>query len=455
LDNVNFGPLRRASLLWIAMLALCAVCFGQAAASPSPEQVTVQGTVENAAHTPVADATVSLQGANPASMRNAMTDSGGRFTFQVAKGGSFTLRAEKAGLHSRAMEIVASQGVAVTLVLEGGTAAADAMEFADKPNFTVAGVVDWTAVGGHGSDAILRTTEGLARDTVALKARQGEPNGTGSTAADLHRVAAERAEKAGDALTAVHEFEQAARLDASEENYFAWGSELLLHRAVWQAQEIFGKALGAYPKSARIHTGLGTALFAEAKYDEAARRLCEAADLNPEDAAPYLFLGKIGIVAPTPLPCVEEKLAQYARLQPGNALANYFYAMAILKRQEQAPDPALKLQAEALFSRAVADDAKCGDAYLQLGILSYAKRDVAKAVDYYTKAIEANGQLGEAHYRLGVAYDRLGESEKAKQEFQIHTEIERQQAEAVERQRREVKQFQVVMQGQPGATQTN
>ena len=33
------------------------------------------------------------------------------------------------------------------------------MEFADKPNFTVAGVTDWTAVGGHGSDATLRTSE--------------------------------------------------------------------------------------------------------------------------------------------------------------------------------------------------------------------------------------------------------------------------------------------------------
>jgi cytochrome c-type biogenesis protein CcmH/NrfG len=43
------------------------------------------------------------------------------------------------------------------------------MEFADKPNFTVAGVTDWTAVGGHGSDATLRTSEALARETLALK----------------------------------------------------------------------------------------------------------------------------------------------------------------------------------------------------------------------------------------------------------------------------------------------
>jgi hypothetical protein len=63
--------------------------------------------------------------------------------------------------------------------------------------------------------------------------------------------------------------------------------------------------------------------------------------------------------------------------------------------------------------------------------------------------------LGEAHYRLGVAYDRIGQPEKAKQEFQLHDEIERVQAAAVERQRREVKQFQVVLQGQPGSPSTH
>jgi tetratricopeptide (TPR) repeat protein len=104
---------------------------------------------------------------------------------------------------------------------------------------------------------------------------------------------------------------------------------------------------------------------------------------------------------------------------------------------------------EALLTRAVTIDAKCGDGYLQLGILYSSQRNFQKAIDFYAKAIEANPQLGEAHYRLGVAYDRIGEPAKAKQEFQLHDEIEKQQAAAVEEQRREVKQFLVVLQGQP------
>ena len=59
------------------------------------------------------------------------------------------------------------------------------MEFADQPTFTIAGVTDWTAVGGHGSDSTLRTTETLASETRSLKAKVAD--GTASDAAPSGR----------------------------------------------------------------------------------------------------------------------------------------------------------------------------------------------------------------------------------------------------------------------------
>jgi tetratricopeptide (TPR) repeat protein len=403
------------------------------------------------------------------------------------------------------------------------------MEFADKPDFTIAGVTDWTAVGGHGSDSILRTSEDLARETLALKppaeakqayesearlrealaaapgtfaanhelgafylqagryreaipmlqaAYQADPSNAGNEydlaaalmgaadfsqarehaqkllahqdKADLHRLLGELDEKVSDPLAAVHEDEQAVRLDPSEENYFAWGSELLLHRAVWQAAEVFKQGTRAYPKSARMLTALGTAQFAGALYEDAAASLCAASDLNPADPHPYLFLGRIDMAAPKPLGCVAPRLARLVEEQPQNSLASYLYAMTILKSLESTPDLKALQQAETLLNRAVTIDPKCADAYLQLGILAFSQHQNEKAIGYYTRAIEAQPQLGEAHYRLGVAYDRIGEPEKARQEFQLHDEIEKQQAATVERQRREVKQFLVVLEGQPG-----
>lgn len=501
----------------------------QNASSALPVSAEVRGTVADSAGKPVEEATVRLK-------RNgfpdivAMTNSAGRFAFLGLQAGTYEVSAEKSGQRSG----VVSVGVLkqedqpdLHLVLAPSD---EAMAFADKPNFTVAGITDWTAVGGHGSDASLRTSETLARETTSLK-----PDTSGSTAsaggasetearlraavatapasfeanhqlgkfclskgsyreavspletaykidpsnygneydlvlayegagnvsqarehiqrllaheenADLRRVSGDVDEKLGDSVAAEHEYEQSARLDPSEQNYFAWGSELLTHRAVWPAAEVFRKGSEAHPQSARMLAALGAALFASALYDEAALRLCDSSDLNPADPASYVFLGKIDLAAPEPLPCVEPKLKRFVDQQPSDPRANYYYAMAIWKRQKDSEE---MQQVKRLLAKAVAEDPRFGEAYLQLGNLYFAEHASAKAINFYTKAIDVNPQLSEAHYRLGVAYERGGESSKAKAEFELHDEIEKEQAAIVERQRQEVKQFLVVLQGKP------
>jgi tetratricopeptide (TPR) repeat protein len=473
--------------MFVACMAAMLMPLAMAQTPPTPALV-VEGTVCDANGKPVANAEVRLEEPGKPGVI-AQTDSSGAFAISVLDRGSYTIVADKSGLHSlsRAVPLIPSgERKHFDLVLDqrGMASAAPTapstsspMEFADQPNFTVAGVIDWTAVGGHGSDATLRTSEALARETLTLKpqgdATSAHSDGASSASndradlertreavkrllaqretAELHLQLGELDEKLADPLAAVREYEQAVRLEASEQNYFAWGSELLLHRAVWQAAEVFANGAKAYPGSARMLTALGTSLFASARYDEAALRICEASDLAPADAEPYLIMGKIEMAAPSPLPCVEERLARFVKQQPNDALANYFYAMAIRKRQEVPPSPHDEQEVEALLNSAVTIDTKCADAYLQLGLLHFSRRDYNKAIFYYTEAIAAVPELGEAHYRLGVAYDRIGEADKAKQEFQLHDEIEKAQLEAIERQRREVKQFLVVLQGQSAA----
>ena len=263
--------------------------------------------------------------------------------------------------------------------------------------------------------------------------------------ADLHRMEGELDEKLGDPLSAVHEFQEAASKDPSEENYFAWGSELLFHRAIWQAKEVFDEGARLYPHSARMLTARGAALFAGALYDEAALDLCRASDLNPEDAEPYLFMGKIEIAAPDPLPCVVAKLARFEKLQPANSMANYYYGMALWKQQGLARDPQLMERVKTMLARAVSLDPKCADGYLELGNLSAGEERWEQAIDFYLKAIQANPDLSDAHYRLGVVYERVGEKAKAREQFQLHDAIARKQAAEIQRQRKAVKQFLVVL----------
>jgi tetratricopeptide (TPR) repeat protein len=271
--------------------------------------------------------------------------------------------------------------------------------------------------------------------------------------ADLHRMQGELDEKLGDPLSAVRGFQDAASEDPSEDNYFTWGSELLFHRAIWQAKEVFDEGARLYPHSARMLTARGAALFAGAKYDEAALDLCEASDLNPQSAEAYLFMGKIEIAAPNPLPCVVAKLARFEKLQPANSLADYYYAMALWKQQGHTNDPQVVDSVKAMLTRAVNLDPQCADGYLQLGNLSADQKQWAQAIDFYLKAIQANSDLSDAHYRLGVAYQRVGENAKAGEQFQLHDAIAREQAAEIQRQREAVKQFLVVLPGQSGMQQ--
>lgn len=441
--------------------ALLIVWLGSFAAQTSigqPERtVTIRGRVVNSAGAPVPGALVRLEAQSGTKKAEAVADPNGLVAFSGLPTGTYSLTAEKSGMRTRALSLNASAPGDQTQLefrLEESGAAGESMEFADNPTFTVAGVTDWTAAGGHGSDAILRTSEGLTRDTLNLK-----PDGSASAtkrlssdanvkSANQYRLAGEKDERVGNPLAAVQKYEEAVHLDPSEENYFAWGSELLFHRAVWQAKDVFEEGVKAHPASIRLLTALGSALFAGALYDEAARRLCDASDLNPNDPEPYLFMGKVAIAAPNPLPCVPEKLARYMQLQPGAPLANYYYAMAIWK--QHAPlDAEMTQKVQGLLTKTVTLDPKCGDAYLQLGNLESTQRKYPAAIDFYEKAIKANPQLSEAHYRLAMAYDRIGDQAKAHQEFQLHDEIEKRQAEEVDRQRREVKQFVVTTSEKP------
>ena len=435
----------------------------QRAMQVSSDGVAISGSVADSHGNPVTDATVKLESGSESEVTK--TNSEGAFEFSALHPGSYSLSAEKANQRSQVATVVIQknkgrQKVNLQLDTEKPVSGSPSGQFAfaDNPDFQVAGVTDWTAAGGHGSDTTLRASEALTHDTLGLKAVKA-PDTTSENAqkssADQHRLAGERAEQAGDPLAAVHEFEQAVQLDPSEENYFAWGSELLLHRAVWQAREVFRTGAKAYPSSARMLSALGAALFAGARYLEAAQFLCQASDIDPADFKPYLFMGKIQIAAPDPLPCVGKKLASFAAEHPDDSQADYLYAMAILKGTPALPKTEATEAARKLLAKAVSIDPKCADGYLELGILAASSGNSAAAIDDLNRAIAADPDLSEAHYRLGVAYDRIGQADKAQREFALHDQLEKQQADETERQRREIKQFLIVTPGEKKTAQKN
>jgi len=259
--------------------------------------------------------------------------------------------------------------------------------------------------------------------------------------ADLHHLLADINEKLGDSLDAVRHYQRAAELAPSESHLFDWGAELLLHHAPEPAVQVFSKGNRLFPSSARILLGLGAAYFAHGAYDEAVLRISQASDLNPNDPVPYQFLSKIEQAQNTPSLALVERLHRFLMLQPRSADANYYYAVGLWKLRKAAPEKSNPAEIESLLRNAIQINPKHAAAHLQLGILHSDQRAYAEAIADFEKALEADSQLEEAHYRLAQAYRQTGDSDKAKAELHLYSQLSKESAQKREQERHEIKQF--------------
>jgi len=259
--------------------------------------------------------------------------------------------------------------------------------------------------------------------------------------AELHNLLGEVEEKDGKFVAAENEYETAAHVDPTESNLFDWGSELLLHRTLGPAVEVFQQASERYPASQRLMIGLGMALYARGNYDDAVKSLLRAADLNPADPGCYLFLSKAYDSSPSQADDVILRFRRFAKLQPNNARALYYYAMSLWKGK-RAQDPSLDLhQIELLLKKALALDPKLAEAHLQLGNLYSDQTKYADAIPEYVRALELNSDLADAYYRLGQAYVRTGEKDRAQEQFEVYQRLREQHLADLDKQRAEIRQF--------------
>jgi tetratricopeptide (TPR) repeat protein len=275
-------------------------------------------------------------------------------------------------------------------------------------------------------------------NTRTLLARQDR---TPQDRAKLHHLLGDIEERRGNPLEAVQEYQRAAELDPSEPNLFDWGSELLMHRAAEPAVEVFTRGNRLFPRSVRMLVGLGAAWYSQGSSERAVLRLCEASDLGPDDPMPYLFLGRIQEAETTQSELFMEKLRRFAELQPENAMANYYYAVSLWQRRKGSEDVRDLAEIKDMLEKAVRLDPKFSAGYLQLGILYSEQKDFFKAISSYQQAIEVKPGLEEAHYRLAQAYRHTGEASKARSELRLYTQLSKERAEEVERDRHEIQQF--------------
>jgi tetratricopeptide (TPR) repeat protein len=425
--------MRHFSRKFVSLLSLlfCASLLAPGLICAQTQAACVEGIVQDSQKHALANVKVSLDDQVEGRSISATSDSAGHFRFADVVPGTYLLRVKKAGYLDSTngpFPVTPRQTVTRNLQLsEEQKGPAPALEYSDEPNFTVSAVTDPSSVGGHSSNVTLPTKQALAKETAALAT---ESSGVGKSAAAK--------EAGGHPVEAVKEYQRAAEADPSEENLFAWGAELLLHRADAPAAEVFAKGHRLYPKSVRLLVGMGAAAYAQDLNDQAARWLLEASDLDPSDPRPYLFLGKVQEVAKSEPKQWLAAFERYAKLRPEDARAHYFYAVALEKRRQGKEDFPAR---EAELKKAIALDPQFGDAYLRLGLLQTEKGELQKAVESLHKAIQFTPLPDEAHLRLAQVYRQMGEAEKAKKESDLYNEVSAKKKEQLDRERRELGQF--------------
>jgi len=482
------------------------------AAPPGPlASAVLWGAIRDSQNHPAVDAIVFLQPTAGGPNLVAHTDSNGSYRFSALREGTYSIRAEKSGLGDAKLgpiviESKEAKHVDLTLTPQkaaGPERSATEPAFFDEPNFTVAGVTDSTYLGGHGSGGTLRSTETLTKATAKLgnapagnslpassapvlekplrdavirepgnfeanyllgkflvadrRPREGLPFlhralELNSHKAEVHQLLGDADEQLGNPLGAVREYQRAVELDPNESNLFDWGAELLVHRAVEPAIEVFTKGNRLFPQSNRMLLGLGAALYAHGDFNQAARRFFEACDVNPADAAPYLFMAQVQSAEITHQDGFTQRLERFSRLQPDSALAKYYFAANLWTLQTE-PSVADAAKVSALLVEALRLNPNLGVAYLQLGILYSDRKDYTKAIEAYRKAVEVSPGLEQAHYRLARVYARMGNEPEAQKEMAIFELLSKKSEAAITRERSELQQFVVELRNRTTASE--
>jgi superkiller protein 3 len=170
-------------------------------------------------------------------------------------------------------------------------------------------------------------------------------------------------------------------------------------------ENVMRKGIQLYPNEARFYYGLGIALDALGKKEDAITAYRKTIQLDPKFAAAY---NNLGLVL-SDLGKNEEAIAVFRKaieLDPKYALA--YNGLGIVLK-----DLGKKKEATAAFRKAIELDPKDASAYNNLGLVLSDLGKKEEAITAFRKAIELDPKYALAYNNLGIVLSDLGKKEEA------------------------------------------
>jgi tetratricopeptide (TPR) repeat protein len=171
------------------------------------------------------------------------------------------------------------------------------------------------------------------------------------------------------------------------------------------------------------------------------KALVAAADLNPSDPRAYVFLSKAYNSSPLQADEVIQRFRRYAELQPGSAMAQFYYAISLWKGRRAGDGGTELSKVEDLLKKAIALDDSLAEVHVQLGDLYADQHKYEESIPQYVRALDLNQNLADAHYRLGTDYVHTGKKENAQKEFDLYQKLRAEHLAEVDKERADVQQF--------------
>ncbi|MFZ0591048.1 MAG: tetratricopeptide repeat protein [Bryobacteraceae bacterium] len=232
--------------------------------------------------------------------------------------------------------------------------------------------------------------------------------------------------------SAEEQFSLASTFKPSEQNFFAWGTALVITGHSDRAVEAFREAVTLHPQSVPLTIGLGAATYGEGNSSDALKILLHAAEMDPSNGASYIFMARIfGNAGTETTEAQVEEMKRLVHMAPDNAEANYAYACSLRSMQLGEPNGPQSREAEELLKRSITLKPTFADAHFELATLYAERGEYEGAIAEYREAIEANPDLVEAHYRLGQAYLRAGQRDQAERELDVHRRLRQAQSQGL------------------------
>lgn len=198
---------------------------------------------------------------------------------------------------------------------------------------------------------------------------------------------------------------------------FEFAQALMRTQDFTRAADVVSGALDEHPDDAQLTLALGVARYGQRRFEDAIVAFLKVIQLDPQPLQPYEFLGRILDQAGAHLPEITRDYEQWAARDPKNAQAKLLLAKALLASDRRNPS------AEALLRESITLDANDWESHYELGVMLEEKRNYQVAAAELTRSIELDPKQAMPHYHLARVYDRLGDTERAKSERQIHEQL--------------------------------